>query len=81
MTILLKPVKKSSRAGLLRVFPVSPSKGLQQEMWRLCDERKKILSCVRLIDNKLINFVGIMWAMLRLSVVSSLICFQIAEFF
>lgn len=81
MTILLKPVKNHQGQVSYRLFLVFPSKTLQQEMWRLCDERKKILSFVGLIANKLINFVGIMWTMMRLSVVSPLISFQIAEVF
>lgn len=49
-------------------------------MRSLC-EGKKIWIFVGLIDNKLINFVGIMCAVLRLSVVFPLICFQITEVF
>lgn len=63
------------------LFPVFPSKRLQQEMWSFCDEGKNFFIFVGLIDNKLINFIGIMLAMLRLSVMSPLIYFKITGTF
>lgn len=50
-------------------------------MWSFCDEGKNILIFLGLIDNKLINFVGVMLAMLRLAVMSPLIYFKITGTF
>lgn len=50
-------------------------------MWSFCDEGKNILIFLGSIDNKLINFVGVMLAMLRLSVMSPLIYFKITGTF